>query len=84
MNSAASEWSPAGRVMVVVAVSSVRLTGSPRGVLVSVNCTVPVAVGGVILAVNVSVVIKSADEPGVTCRVVVVGVGCVASAALTG
>ena len=70
--SAMSELSPAGKVIVVVAVPLVRVTGSPRVVLLSLNCTAPVAVVGVIVAVSVSVVGGSAGEVGVTSSVIVV------------
>ena len=82
--SAMSELSPAGKVIVVVAVPLVRVTGSPRVVLLSLNCTAPVAVVGVIVAVSVSVVGGSAGEAGVISRVVVVVVVWVAGVLVIG
>ena len=79
-----SEWSPAARVVVVVAEPSETVTGLPRGVVASVNCTVPGAVGGVIVTVSVSVVVESADEAGVASSVMVVVVASLTEGLLTG
>lgn len=84
VNSAVSKWSPGGRMVVVVAVPLVRATGLPRGVLASVNWTVPVAVGGVIVAVSVSMVVGSAAEAGAISRAIVVVVAVLTGALLTG
>lgn len=83
VKSAVREWSPAGKVVVVVALPLKGVTGSSRGMLASLNCTTPVTVAGVRVAVRVSVVIGSAEEAGVTSSVIVVLLGRAACTAWT-
>jgi hypothetical protein len=54
----------------------VTVTGLPRGMAQSVNCTLPAAVAGVIVVMIVSVVAAAGGESVVTVICVDVGIAC--------
>ena len=80
MNTAVSECDPRANVEVVPdAVPLLTGTGAPRSVVASLNCTVPAAVDGVMVAVRVTRVPWATGETGDTASAVVVAVGAAAS-----
>jgi hypothetical protein len=74
VNTALSEWVPRARVTVRDAVPPVTVTGAPRGVVPSMNWTLPTP-AGVTVAARVSAIPGVAGEVGVTPNVVVVAAG---------
>ena len=81
MNTAVSERDPRTNVEVEPAAVPLVLTvtGAPRSVDPSLNCTVPTAVDGVIVAVNVTRAPWATGETGDTASAVVVAIGARAS-----
>ena len=73
VKTAVSEWLPGIYVMGIEAVPAVTVTGSPKVMMPSLNCTRPAA-AGVTVAVSVSWVPAAAGDAGVTSSVVLTDV----------